>query len=192
MCMKRVLFVLSLLFAGLLLTLSAYGREAKLTRYPSYHNGRVAFSFMGDVWSCDDNGGNLQRLTANAARDIYPRFSPDGKWIAFSSDRNGNLDVYIIPAKGGEAKQLTFHSADDTVLGWTPDSRAVLFASQRGEDFMAKLYTIGIDGGMERSAGPDRGNAGTYPPDANNPPTHRTAPADCRKTTPGTSQPGLT
>jgi tricorn protease len=158
--MKRVLFVLSLLFA-----LCAYGREAKLTRYPSYHNGRVAFSFMGDVWTCDDNGGNLQRLTANAARDIYPRFSPDGKWIAFSSDRNGNLDVYIIPAKGGEAKQLTFHSADDTVLGWTPDSRNVLFASQRGEDFMGKLYTIGIDGGMERSAGPDMGIAGSYSPD---------------------------
>jgi tricorn protease len=149
----------------LLCAMSAYGREAKLTRYPSYHQGRVAFSFMGDVWTCDDNGGNVQRLTANAARDIYPRFSPDGKWIAFSSDRNGNLDVYIIPAKGGEAKQLTFHSADDTVLGWSPDSQRVLFGSQRGEDFMGKLYTVAIDGGMERSAGPDMGIAGSYSPD---------------------------
>jgi tricorn protease len=144
---------------------TASAREAKLTRYPSYHQGRVAFSFMGDIWSADETGGNVQRLTVNSARDIYPRYSPDGKWIAFSSDRAGNLDVYIIPVKGGEAKQLTYHSADDTVLGWTPDSRSVLFSSQRGEDFMARLYLISIDGSMERNAGPDMGLAGSYSPD---------------------------
>jgi tricorn protease len=148
-----------------ILCVCAFGREAKLTRYPSYYQGRVAFSYMGDIWTADDNGQNIQRLTVHAARDIYPRFSPDGKWIAFSSDRNGNLDVFIIPAKGGEAKQLTFHSADDNVLGWTPDSRNVLFSSQRGEDFMAKLYTVSIDGGLEHSAGPDMGIAGSYSPD---------------------------
>jgi tricorn protease len=148
-----------------LLSLSAFGREAKLTRYPSYSQGRVAFSYMGDIWTADDSGQNVQRLTVHSARDIFPRFSPDGKWIAFSSDRNGNLDVFIIPSKGGDAKQLTFHSADDNVLGWTPDSRNVLFSSQRGEDFMAKLYTISVDGGLEHSAGPDMGIAGSYSPD---------------------------
>ncbi len=148
-----------------LLCISTFGREAKLTRYPSYYQGRVAFSYMGDIWTADDNGQNVQRLTVHSARDIYPRFSPDGKWIAFSSDRNGNLDVFIIPAKGGDAKQLTFHSADDNVLGWTPDSRNVLFSSQRGEDFMAKLYTVSVDGGLEHSAGPDMGIAGSYSPD---------------------------
>src|SRR5580693_9235725 len=148
-----------------LLCISAFAREAKLTRYPSYFQGRVAFSYMGDIWTADDNGQNVQRLTVHAARDIYPRYSPDGKWIAFSSDRNGNLDVFIIPAKGGEAKQLTYHSADDNVLGWTPDSRSVLFGSQRGEDFMPKLYVVSIDGGLERSAGPDMGIAGSYSPD---------------------------
>jgi tricorn protease len=116
--MKRVLFAVTLLCA-----LSAYGREAKLTRYPSYHQGRVAFSFMGDVWTCDDNGSNVQRLTANAARDIYPRFSPDGKWIAFSSDRNGNLDVYIIrQGRRSETAHLPF-GRRTPVLGWSPDSQ---------------------------------------------------------------------
>ena len=110
--------------------LTAAGREAKLVRYPHYHQGRIAFTYLGDIWTADEDGKNIQRLTANKARDVYPRFSPDGKWIAFSSDRNGNLDVFIIPSEGGAAKQLTFHSADDTVLGWSPDSRAVLFASQ--------------------------------------------------------------
>ena len=162
--MRSSSLALSLL-CGLFLVGPSFGREAKLTRYPSYYQGRVAFSYMGDIWTADDNGQNIQRLTVHSARDIYPRFSPDGKWIAFSSDRNGNLDVFIIPAKGGEAKQLTFHSADDNVLGWTPDSRSVLFSSQRGEDFMAKLYTVSIDGGLEHSAGPDMGIAGSYSPD---------------------------
>lgn len=150
---------------GLLCIFTASAREAKLTRYPSYHQGRIAFSYMGDIWIADEDGANVQRLTVHAARDIYPRFSPDGKWIAFSSDRNGNLDVYIIPSHGGEAKQLTYHSADDNVLGWTPDSRSVLFSSQRGEDFMPRLYIVSIDGGMERNAGPDMGIAGSYSPD---------------------------
>src|SRR2546421_3762121 len=149
--MKKIsLFAAALFF--LFSTLSAFGREARLVRYPHYHNGRIVFSYLGDIWTADENGQNVQRLTVNRARDVYARFSPDGKWIAFSSDRNGNLDVFIIPSEGGAAKQLTFHSADDNVLGWTPDSRNVLFSSNRGEDFMAKLYLASIDSGMERSA----------------------------------------
>jgi tricorn protease len=156
----------SLLCAGLLaLAASSFAREAKLVRYPHYHNGRIAFSYLGDIWTADENGKNLQRITANPARDVYPRFSPDGKWIAFSSDRAGNLDVYIVPAEGGQVKQLTFHSADDNVLGWSPDSRMILFSSQRGEDFMAKLYVVPMEGGMEHSAGPDMGVWGTFSPD---------------------------
>jgi tricorn protease len=144
---------------------AGYAREAKLVRYPSYHQGRVAFTYLGDIWTADENGGNVQRITANPARDVYARFSPDGKWIAFSSDRNGNLDVYIVPSEGGQAKQLTFHSAEDQVVGWTPDSRSVLFSSNRGEDFMPKLYLVSIDGGMERSAGADMGVWASYSPD---------------------------
>src|SRR3989442_329386 len=73
----------------------ALGREARLVRYPHYHAGRVAFSYLGDIWTADENGQNVQRLTVNKARDVYPRFSPDGKWIAFSSDRSGNLDILL-------------------------------------------------------------------------------------------------
>ena len=147
------------------LTPFVVAREAKLLRYPSYSNGRVAFTYLADIWVADENGGNVQRLTVNRARDAYPRFSPDGKWIAFSSDRNGNLDVYIIPSTGGTAKQLTHHSADDVVLGWTPDGKGILFSSQRGEDFMGQLYVVGVDGGMPWHAGPDMGNAASYSPD---------------------------
>jgi tricorn protease len=156
------------LFAAALLlvaAVSAFGREARLVRYPHYHNGRVVFTYLGDIWTADENGQNVQRLTVNRARDVYGRFSPDGKWIAFSSDRNGNLDVFLIPAGGGQAKQLTTHSADDTVLGWSADSRAVLFSSNRGEDFMPQLYLVSVDGGMPWKAGTDMGVQASYSPD---------------------------
>jgi tricorn protease len=142
-----------------------FAREARLVRYPSYANGRIAFTYLGDIWTADENGQNIQRLTVNKARDAYPRFSPDGKWIAFSSDRNGNLDVFIIPAGGGTPTQLTHHSADDVVLGWTPDGKGVLFSSQRGEDFMGLLYVVSTSGGLPWRAGPDMGNAASFSPD---------------------------
>jgi tricorn protease len=145
--------------------ISAFGREARLVRYPHYHNGRIVFSYLGDIWTADENGQNVQRLTVNRARDVYGRFSPDGKWIAFSSDRNGNLDVFLIPAGGGNAKQLTTHSADDTVLGWSSDSRSVLFSSNRGEDFTPQLYLVSTEGGMPWKAGTDMGVQASYSPD---------------------------
>jgi tricorn protease len=156
------------LFAAALLlvaAISALGREARLVRYPHYHNGRIVFTYLGDIWTADENGQNVQRLTVNRARDVYGRFSPDGKWIAFSSDRNGNLDVFLIPAGGGQPKQLTNHSADDTVLGWSADSSAVLFSSNRGEDFMPQLYLVSVQGGMPWKAGTDMGVQASYSPD---------------------------
>lgn len=143
----------------------ATAREAKLVRYPDYHAGKVTFAYLGDIWLADEDGRNIQRLTVHKARDVYPRFSPDGRSIAFSSDREGNLDVYVIPTSGGAAKRLTIHSADETVQDWTPDGKGILFASQRGEGFMGKLYVVPLDGGLPRDAGPDMGITGCYSPD---------------------------
>ncbi len=158
--MKRIILSALALIIGA--SSLAVGREARLVRYPHYHNGRVVFSYLGDIWTADENGQNVQRLTVNRARDVYGRFSPDGKWIAFSSERNGNLDVFIIPSEGGAARQLTFHSADDTVLGWRPDSQAVLFSSNRGEDFTPQLYLVNVEGGMPTKAGTDMGVQAAY------------------------------
>jgi tricorn protease len=153
------------LFALLVFSASASAKEARLVRYPHYHEGRVAFSYLGDVWVADEDGRNVQRLTVNRARDVYPRFSPDGKWIAFSSDRNGNLDVYVMPSTGGSVKQLTFHSSEDSVLNWSPDGRSILFSANRGEGFMPMLYTVSVEGGMPVSAGADMGVQGSFSPD---------------------------
>ena len=85
----------------------SFGAEARYVRYPHYHNGKVAFTYMGDIWIADESGKNVQRITAHHARDMTPRFSPDGQTIAFSSDREGNLDVWIAAIKAGATPVLT-------------------------------------------------------------------------------------
>ncbi len=157
-------FVLSLM---LLCAAWSFAGEAKLLRHPSYHNGKVAFSYLGDIWVANEDGSNPQRLTVHKARDVYPRFSPDGKWISFSSNRYGNYDVFLIPSEGGAAKQLTFHSAADIVVGWSPDSKRVLFQSSRGLMYpgIPNLYEVAIDGGLERAVPTDWGYWGSYSQD---------------------------
>ncbi|HEX7289047.1 MAG TPA: hypothetical protein VF532_22875, partial [Candidatus Angelobacter sp.] len=160
---KCVLFLLTLV-----LFLSGWCfADVKLLRHPSYHNGKVAFSYLGDIWVANEDGSNPQRLTVHKARDIYPRFSPDGKWIAFSSNRYGNYDVFVMPSEGGLPTQLTFHSASDTVVGWSADSKRVLFQSSRGLMYpgIPNLYEVGIEGGLERAVSTDWGYSGSYSQD---------------------------
>src|SRR5206468_2129761 len=110
---------LSALIVVVLAAAAASAATIKLARYPDYHAGKITFSYLGDIWIANEDGSNVQRLTDNLAREIYPRFSPDGKWIAFSSNRYGNNDVFIIPATGGTPKRLTFHTGNDEVVGWS-------------------------------------------------------------------------
>lgn len=188
MAIRSVLIVaLALAFANG----DAYA-EAKLVRYPHYHAGQIAFTYLGDIWTADEQGKIIRRVTVHRARDVYPRFSPDGKWLAFSSDRNGNLDVYIIPVGGGAAKPLTTHSAEDTVLAWSPDSQRVLFASNRAEDFGPKLYTVGLDGGMPENVGADMGVWASYSPDGSKIALNRHGQAYWRKYYRGSNQTDVT
>src|ERR1700683_4957158 len=142
--------------------------QVKLLRPPTYSKGRVAFSYLGDIWVARENGTDIQRLTDNKARDIYPRFSPDGSLIAFSSNREGNYDVFVVPVAGGKPKQLTFHSADDNVVGWTPDGKKVIFTSARGKGvfpIVMTLFEVSVDGGTEQPVPTDWGASASYSPD---------------------------
>jgi len=91
----------------------------------------VVFSFEGDLWQADARGGQAVRLTAMPGYETSPRFSPDGKWIAFTGRQSGNGDVYVMPSGGGAIRQLTFHSAGDEVNSWSWDSRSIYFSSNR-------------------------------------------------------------
>jgi tricorn protease len=113
---------------------------------------QVAFSYLGDIWVVEAIGGVARPVTMHEAHDINPVFSPDGKYIAFSSNRHGSYDVFVVPAVGGKPRRLTFDSAADLVTGWTPDGKHVVFSSNRSTAFPPNLdsYTVPVDGGPER------------------------------------------
>ena len=137
-------------------------------RDPHFHDGRIVFSFRGNLWQVNEDGSGARQLTRLDARDTKPRFSPDGQWIAFTSSRNGNPDVWVMPATGGEARQLTWHSGNDDVQYWTPDGRRILFASSRGPmAWESPLYTVSVDGGLPVAIEMGAGAAGMFSQDGN-------------------------
>ena len=165
--MRRRPWLVSLLAIAIAAT-AAVAAPIKLARHPDYHAGTIVFSYLGDLWIANDDGSGVRRVTDHLARDIYPRFSPDGKWIAFSSNRYGNNDVFLIPAGGGPAKQLTFHSGNDEVVGWSRDGKSVVFRAPRGLGAfpnVATLHQISIDGGQEQPLPTDWGWSGSFSPD---------------------------
>lgn len=127
---------------------------------------QLCFEYQGDLWTVSSEGGKAARLTVHRAYDAYPRWSPDGHWIAFSSNREGNYDIFLIPARGGEARQITFHSASDIVTDWSPDGTQILFTSAR-EGRFPDLYTIRLKDGRLRRITNDQTAAwyGAFAPD---------------------------
>ena len=159
------------LIALLVLAASPVSLEAepvKLARHPDYNAGKITFSYLGDIWTANEDGTNIHRLTDNRAREVYPRFSPDGKLIAFSSNRYGNYDVFVVPAAGGTPKRLTYHTGNDEVVGWSRDGRNVIFRASRGDGVfpnVAVLYEVPAAGGMETALPVDWGYSGSFSPD---------------------------
>jgi tricorn protease len=140
----------------------------RLARHPDYHAGKIAFSYLGDIWTANEDGSSVHRLTDNLAREIYPRFSPDGKSLAFSSNRHGNNDVFVISTTGGAPRRLTYHSGNDDVVGWTRDSQNVIFRAGRGDGAfpnVATMYQIAVGGGQEKPMPVDWGYWGSFSPD---------------------------
>lgn len=144
--MKKSLFLLSLLMLAFTSTYSQnegpyFVSDPTLT--PDAES--IVFVYESDLWQVSVTGGTAYRLTALEGNESNPRFSPDGKWLAFTSTQNGNADVYIMPSKGGAIKQLTQHDASDLVESWSWDSKSVYFTSSRFNSFTS--YQVFIDGG---------------------------------------------
>jgi len=102
-----------LIITGALIALFAIVATAqtKLLRFPDIHGDRVAFTYGGDIWTAPANGGTAIRLTAHPGMEVFAKFSPDGKWIAFTGQYDGDEQVYVIPSTGGVPRQLTFYPA---------------------------------------------------------------------------------
>jgi tricorn protease len=146
----------------------AVAEPVRLARHPDYHTGNVVFSYLGDIWIATEDGSTVRRLTDHGARETFPRFSPDGRWVAFSSARYGNNDVFVVAAAGGVPRRLTYHTGNDEVVGWSRDSKSVIFRAARGVGAfpnVATLHQIAVDGGQEQPLPVDWGYWGSFSPD---------------------------
>ncbi len=159
---------LAVLALGLLARPAAAQEPIRFARTPDISpDGKlVAFSYLGDIYTVETIGGTARAITSHPAHDINPVFSPDGRFIAFSSNRHGSYDVFVSSARGGKPKRLTFDSATDMVSGWTPDGKHVLFASTRSTAFPAnwELYSVPVEGGRVRRISRGEGKDGRYSP----------------------------
>jgi Uncharacterized protein related to the periplasmic component of the Tol biopolymer transport system len=127
--------------------------ETLLLRQPSLGERHIAFIYAGDVWVADRSGANPRRLTTHPADERQPHLSPDGAWIAFTSNAEQNADVYVVPVTGGQPKRLTFHPGADVAQGWTADGK-VLFSSARAVNHgrSAQAYAIAPDATFPENA----------------------------------------
>jgi len=160
-------FMLLVIFALALVGISRAADDASLLlQSPTLSRTQVAFVYGGYIWSVAREGGEARQLTTGG-HERSPIFSPDGKWIAFGGEYDGNRDVYVISAEGGTPRRMTWHPAQDVPVSWTPDGKRILFVSDREKyaDF-TRLYTVPVEGGPAEVLPMWRGLDGWYSPDA--------------------------
>jgi tricorn protease len=126
----------------------AASEKLLLPQKPTLSANQIAFTFAGDLWVVGREGGEARRITSSPGLELDAHFSPDGKWLAFTGEYDGNLDVFVVSATGGEPRRLTFHPGVDIALGWTPDGKSVLVSSGRTSySRFNKLFTVPVEGG---------------------------------------------
>ena len=166
------------LLASLLASGQPASAQTLLLRYPDIHEDKLAFCHSGNIWIAPVTGGVATRLTAHSGLELFPKFSPDGQWIAFTGQYDGDEQVYVMPARGGEPRQLTFYPArgplkprggyDNQVYGWSPDGSRILFRSLRDSESAkveTALYTVAVAGGLPEKLPLSTAGAGDFSPD---------------------------
>lgn len=128
---------------------NAQEQGTRFLRQPDVSATHIVFVHANDLWTVGRDGGHATRLTSSAGAETDPAFSPDGEWIAFSGQYEGNVDVYRMPAAGGQPERLTWHPGADVVQGWTPEG-AILFESTRdgAPTRRSRFFTVPPSGGL--------------------------------------------
>ena len=159
-----------------ILSATAYS-QTKLLRFPDIRGDRVVFTYAGDLWTAPSTGGSAIRLTSHPGVELFGKFSPDGKWIAFTGQYDGDEQVYVVPTSGGEPRQLTFYPArgplaprwgwDNQVFGWSRDGKRIIFRSQRDSWSLpiARMYSVSVDGGPATAFPMPTAGSGDLSPD---------------------------
>ncbi|MFO8236014.1 MAG: PDZ domain-containing protein [Bacteroidales bacterium] len=149
--MQKALFLLILIFSGFI-TFSQTADETLLLRSPSVSEGNIVFNYASDLWISDHNGDNVKRLTVHEGVESHPVLSPDGKWVAFSGNYEGNTDVYVVSSEGGTPVRLTSHPSTDIVRGWNGNDE-IIFSSSRESHTgrYTKLFTVDTKGSLPQS-----------------------------------------
>lgn len=176
--MQRIAAFAATAVATVAATGSLLAAETKLLRFPAIHADQVVFSHAGDLYTVPTAGGVARRMTSDVGQEICPRFSPDGKWIAFTGQYDGNTEVYVMPAEGGEPRRITYTATlerDDVsdrmgpnnlVMTWR-DNETVVFRSRRTDwnPFKGQLYLAKLSGGIPEQLPLPRGGWCSFSPD---------------------------
>lgn len=172
--MKRI--ILSLLLSMVFLPL-IFAQEARLLRFPSTNGEEIVFSYAGDLYKVPIGGGEAKRLTSHVGYEMFPKFSPDGKTIAFTGQYDGNTEVFTMPSEGGEPLRITYtatNSRDDLgdrmgpnniVMTWTPDGKNIVYRNRISDGFTGKLYQVNNEGGLSNVIPLPEGGFCSYSPD---------------------------
>jgi tricorn protease len=162
--MKKLILIVAFVLSA---TSFVFAETPLLMRTPTLNKTHIVFSYAGDLWSVAREGGEASRLTTGVGREFGPLFSPNGQWIAFTGEYDGNVDIYVIPAAGGVPRRLTYHPGADQLSGWTPDGKSVLFVSGRQAESgrTAQLFTMPVDGVNPTQVPLPMAYEGSYSPD---------------------------
>lgn len=165
---------------AILLTFGLIGlahAETLVLRFPDISDRQITFVHAGDIYVVGRDGGSAVRLTADPGQELYPKFSPDGHWIAFSAEYSGTRQVYVMPASGGTPRQLTWYSdigpmplrggSDDRVLDWSPDGKNILVRMNRvaQDERGGRPYLVPFAGGLETPLAIPESGGGMFSPD---------------------------
>ncbi len=143
--------------------------DAGLFRYPDVSENQIVFSYANDLWLVPREGGEAIKISSPPGVESFPKFSPDGKSIAFTGNYDGNKDAYALSVTGGVPIRLTEHGYTDRVVDWTPDGKNILFASNResGKARFNQFYTVSANGGAASKLPLAYAEFGSYSPDGN-------------------------
>lgn len=175
--MTKIIQILAiLLFSGI----AAVSQEARLLRFPTIHDDKLVFGYAGDLYTVSSNGGVARKITSHEGYEVFPRFSPDGKYIAFTGQYDGNSEIYLIPSEGGEPKRLSYTatlSRDDVsdrmgpnniCIGWKNNEQIIYRSRWRDfNDFRGQVYLISKNGGMSEQLPFNHAGFCSYAPDGN-------------------------